>query len=86
MQSRSRCLLTIHLRELELYYEASKQSKTPVFATYLLTGISAPQINSAPDVISSQELSEEIPKRLVTLATEDDLEGKNCFQFKLNRN
>lgn len=86
VQSQLCCVLTIYLRELELFHEASKQSKTPVFATYVLTGVSAPQIHPASGSSSSQRLLEEIPTRLVTLVNEEDLEGKSRYQPSLNSN
>ncbi|CAE7068493.1 unnamed protein product [Rhizoctonia solani] len=62
--------LSIHVteakRELELYYEAAKRNKEPIFATYILTGTAAPY---APD-----GSSEQIPRHLILLANEDEVD------------
>ncbi|KAG9104224.1 hypothetical protein FRC06_004441 [Ceratobasidium sp. 370] len=67
--------LSIHVndakRELELFHAASKRTKNPVFATYVLTGIAAP---SEEPIGASGHVSEEIPRHLVTLVSEDELE------------
>ncbi|KAJ1307866.1 hypothetical protein OPQ81_001946 [Rhizoctonia solani] len=62
--------LSIHVgeakRELELYYEAAKRNKEPVFATYILTGVAAPQPHG--------DLTEQIPRHLVLLASEEEVD------------
>jgi hypothetical protein len=66
-------------RELELYHEAFKLAKDPVFATYVLTGVAAPQVQpenlTASNGSSDHYASEEMPRHLVTLVSEDEIEG-----------
>ncbi|CAE6448605.1 unnamed protein product [Rhizoctonia solani] len=63
--------LSIHVaeakRELELYYEAAKRNKEPVFATYVLTGAAAPQPHDGS--------GEQIPRHLILLASEEEVEA-----------
>ncbi|KAH7341450.1 DNA polymerase subunit Cdc27 [Rhizoctonia solani] len=68
--------LSIHVteakRELELYYEAAKRNKEPVFATYILTGAVAPQLHDGS--------SEQVPRHLIILAGEEEVDAaKNKF-------
>ncbi|CEL55728.1 hypothetical protein RSOLAG1IB_01740 [Rhizoctonia solani AG-1 IB] len=61
--------LSIHVaeakRELELFYEASKRNKEPVFATYVLTGTAASQPNEGT--------AEQLVRHLVLLANEEEI-------------
>ncbi|KAG9102438.1 hypothetical protein FS749_000029 [Ceratobasidium sp. UAMH 11750] len=74
--------LSIHVndakRELELFHAASQRAKDPVFATYILTGIAAPEVQSetSPEPVgASGHVSEGVPRHLVVLVPEDELEG-----------
>ncbi|CAE6408916.1 unnamed protein product [Rhizoctonia solani] len=63
--------LSIHVaeakRELELFYEASKRNKEPVFATYVLTGAAAPQPHEG--------LAEQVARHLIVLANEEEVDA-----------
>ncbi|KAG8766504.1 hypothetical protein FRC12_006849 [Ceratobasidium sp. 428] len=75
--------LSIHVndakQQLELFHTSSKQGKDPVFATYVLSGIAAPEaqseVLSKSACASSSYSSEETPKRLITLVSEENLEA-----------
>ncbi|CAE6425533.1 unnamed protein product [Rhizoctonia solani] len=54
-------------RELELYYEEAKRNKTPVFATYILTGAATPQPQDGS--------SEQISRHLIVLANEEEIDA-----------
>ncbi|KAG8748231.1 hypothetical protein FRC10_007619 [Ceratobasidium sp. 414] len=73
--------LSIHVndakRELELFHAASQRTKDPVFATYVLTGVAAPEVQSeaVPESVgASGHVLGETSRYLVTLVSEDELE------------
>ncbi|KAB5593974.1 hypothetical protein CTheo_2575 [Ceratobasidium theobromae] len=68
--------LSIHVaeakKELELFYDAAKLAKDPVFATYILTG--TPALQPKQETSSCGGSAEQVSRRLVVLAGEDELE------------